>query len=101
MKKTLSAWFIFFGGFMLEIFIDHLLRIQDQNISTGGIPELIWFLIQIMLAILALWLAFVATKPLVALWKRLLVLGLQASIGFIIYVFIGLNYIVGTGIDSL
>lgn len=101
MKKIITAWVIFFGGFTLEMAVDHLLRIQDENIRTGGIPELLWFLIQIMLAIFAIWLVFIATKPLVVLWKRLVVLGLQASIGFIIYVFIGLNYIVGTGIDAL
>ena len=101
MKKTIIAWFIFFGGFALEISVDYLLRIQDENIRTGGIPELLWFIIQIILAISALWLAFLATKPLVIIWRRLLVLGLQAGIGFIIYVVIGLNYIVGTGIDSL
>lgn len=81
--------------------VDHLLRIQDGTIRTGGIPELLWFLIQMALCTIALWLAFVATKPLITLWKRLLLVGLQTCIGFVIYAFIALYYIVGTGIDSL
>ena len=101
MKITIIAWVVFFGGFSLEMAIDRWLRIQDENIRTGGIPEPLWFLIQIMLAILALWLAFMATKQIATLWKRLLVLALQAGVGFILYAYMGLNYIVGAGIDSL
>jgi len=81
--------------------IDHILRIQDGNIRTGGIPELPWFFIQIALATAALWFAFTATKLIGALWKRILVVGAQAAVGFFLYVFIGLYYVVGTGIDSL
>ena len=95
------AWAIFFGGFGAEMAIDHILRIQDGNIGTGGVPELLWFSIQIALAAAALWFAFTATKSIGALWKRILVVGAQAAVGFFLYVFIGLYYVVGTGIDSL
>ena len=101
MKKTILGWLIYFCGFAFAMALDHLLRIQDGNIRTGGIPEPLWFLIQIALGVFAIWLLFVATKPLITLWKRLLVVGLQASIGYIITVFIALYYVVGTGIDSL
>ena len=101
MKKTIIAWVVFVGGFAIEMAIDHVLRVQDGNVRTGGIPELLWFLIQIALAFSALWLAFTGTKPLIVLWKRLLVLGIQAGIAFFLYAFIGLYYVVGTGIDSL
>ena len=101
MKTTILAWLLFFGGFSIEMTIDHLLRIHDGNIRTGGIPELLWFAIQIILASIALWLAYKGTESLITMWKRLLVLGLQAGIGFMLYAFIGLYYVGGTGIDSL
>ena len=81
--------------------IDHLLRIQDGNIRTGGIPELLWSLIQIALAVVALSIAYIATKPLHVFWKRAVMVGVQAIVGFLIYVFVGLYYVVATGIDSL
>lgn len=95
------AWSIFFVGFGVEIGVDHVLRIQDGNIRTGSIPEPLWFLIQIALAAGALWLAFTATETLRIWWKRLLVVGVQAAVGFALYAFISLYYVVGTGIDSL
>lgn len=101
MKKSIIAWLVFFGGYSLEMAIDYWLRVQDNNITTSGIPEPLWFLIPITLAIFALWLVFIATKPLITPWKRLLVLALHASAGIIIYAFSSLFYIVGTGIDSL
>jgi hypothetical protein len=93
------AWIVFFGGFAMEIGIDYALRIRDGDVRTGGIPETLWFLIQIVLAAVALWLAFRATETLGSWWKRLLIVGLQAAIAFIPYAFIGINYVCGAGID--
>jgi hypothetical protein len=101
MKRAILAWTIFFGGFGAEMAIDHMLRILDGNVRTGGIPEPLWFFIQIALAAVALWLAFTATQTLGPLWRRLLAVGAQAAVGFFLYIFIGLYYVVGTGIDSL
>jgi hypothetical protein len=101
MKKTITAWIIYLGGFAIVMAIDHFLRIQDGNIRTGGIPEALWFLIQITLGVVALRLLFTATKPIITLWKRLLIVGVQAIVCYIITVFLSLYYVVGTGIDSL
>ena len=101
MRRTILAWLIFFGGFAVEMGIDHILRIQDGNVRTGGIPEPLWFLIQIVLAVAALQMAYGATKSLQVFWKRALVVGIQAVVGFFLSVFISLYYVVGTGIDSL
>jgi hypothetical protein len=101
MQQTIIAWFVFFGGFAAEMGVDHILRIQDEDIRTGGIPEPLWFLIQIVLAALALWFAYRGTAPFRVFWKRALVVSVQATIGFFLYVWVGLYYVVGTGIDSL
>lgn len=100
-RLTIRAWIVFFGGFGLEIAADRALRMQDGYVRTGGIPELLWFFLQIVLAIAALSLAYVATKPLRRPWLRLLALSIQAALGFLLYAAISLYYVVGTGIDSL
>jgi hypothetical protein len=101
MQQTILAWLIFFGGLAAEMAVDHVLRIQDGNIRTGGIPEPLWFLIQILLAIVSLWLAYRATNSIHLFWKRVLAVGAQAVVAFFISVWALLYYVVGTGIDSL
>jgi len=101
MKRTILAWIIFFCGFAVEMAADHMLRIQDGDVQTGGIPEPLWFVIQLALSMVALWLAFTATQTVATPWKRALLLSAQAAAGFLLYAFIGLYYVVGTGIDSL
>lgn len=79
--------------------VDHTMRIQDGNMRTGGIYEPLWFLIQILLGLVALWLIATATKPLQHWWKSLLIVGVQGAIGFGLYIIIGINYVCRTGID--
>jgi hypothetical protein len=99
MKRTVLAWVLFIGGLGLELAIDYLLRIYDGDIKTGGIPELLLFLITIALASIAVWLAFTATKPLGSRWKRLVVVAPQAVVGYVVYAFIAIYYVCSTGID--
>lgn len=100
-KLTIIAWLVFFAGLGVEMLVDYLLRSQDGNIRTGGIPETLWFLMQIFLGAVSVWLAFLGTSSLVRLWKRLLVLAVELLVGFAVYIFMVLFYVVGMGIDSL
>ena len=99
MKKTFLAWVVFFTGFLLEMLVDYLMRSRNGDIRTEGLSPTIWFLIQILLAAIALSLAFSATKPLQKWWKRVLVVLVQGTVAFGVYLYMGLSYICGTGID--
>ena len=99
MKKTFLAWVVFFTGILLGMLVDYLMRSRDGDIQTDGLSPTIWSLIQIVLAVIALNLAFSATKPLQKWWKRVLVVLVQGTVAFGVYLYMGLSYICGTGID--
>lgn len=101
MKFTLIAWFVFFGGLSVEMAIDHLLRRQDGIMNAGGIPEALWFLIHIALAIISMWLLFKGTISLKSIWMRLFAVFAQVAVAFVMYMFVLIYYAGGTGIDSL
>ena len=101
MKKSIIAWLVFFGGFGFMLLVDYFLRIQDGNIKSGGIPELLFFTTIIALSLLAIWQLYMASIAIKSLWKQLLVLGVQVGIAFILYAFLSLFYVVGVGIDSM
>ncbi len=98
---TIVAWVLFFGGFGIEASIDHCLRMRDGNVTTGGIPEPLWFGMQILLGITSAWLAWIATETLRTTWRRAALVSVQLIVGFLIYAALGLAYVVGSGIDSL
>jgi hypothetical protein len=101
MLRTLTAWLVFLGGFGVEVGVDRFLRMRDGDVTTGGIPEPLWFAIPILLAVAAAFLAWQGTRPLHAVWKRLAVVSVQLVVGFVIYAAGCLWYVVGSGIDSL
>jgi hypothetical protein len=101
MLRTLLAWIFFFGGFAIEAAVDRFLRMRDGDVTTGGIPEPLWFAIPLVLAVVSTLLAWQATRPVHAVWQRLAVVSLQLVVGFVIYATACLWYVVGTGIDSL
>jgi hypothetical protein len=61
----------------------------------------LWFGIQIALAIVAVVFAWRGTMALKAWPIRILMIIFQVLVGLAVYFFVGLNYIVGSGIDSL
>jgi len=101
MKKTLLAWIVFLGCMGVEMAIDYTLRIRDGNVQTGGIPEPLWFILQLSFSAVSLRLAYAGTLPMGVLWKRILAVAAQAATGLFLYGFIGLYYVVSSGIDSL
>ena len=100
-RYTITAWLLFFGGFGVEVGIDHFLRTREGRISAGGLPELVWFGIPILLGAASAWLAWRATQSLRSTWRRAAIVSGQLVVGFIIYSAACLGYVVQSGIDSL
>ena len=98
-KHILRAWLIFFGGLSIEIAAHYSIRIKT-NIEIIEYEPL-WFIIQIALATIASYFLAKGTFKIKPITKRLLFVGLQLSIGFILYLAILLWYVTGTGLDSL
>jgi len=98
---VIKAWFIFVGGVAVTIAVDYFLRMQDGNIRTGGIPHEVMASIHIVLAAISLWMLIRATKALSKSWKRVFLLCLQVAIGFALYAFSLLFYVIESGIDSV
>lgn len=90
---------MFFCGLTIEIFLHYILRIRT-NIETTNYEPL-WFVIHILLAIIAAYLLIKGTVEVTPLFKRLLSILIQLSFGYILYLAILLWYVIGTGLDSL
>jgi hypothetical protein len=97
----LSGWVLFFGSFGALIACDYRLRMRDGEISDGGIPEMLWFAVQWILAGGATWLVWRGTRERKRRWVSVAELAAHAVVGFLFYLWIGLWYVTGTGIDSL
>lgn len=97
----LFGWMLFFGGFGALIACDYGLRMRDGQIKDGGLPEMLWFAVQWILAAVAAWLVWRGTRNWKRRWVGFAELAVHIAAGFLLYVWIGLSYVLGTGIDSL
>ncbi len=101
-KQTIAAWLIFLGGLGVDFGVDHYLRMQDGDVTTGGMPEILSFgILPITLAAASTYLAWRATRALQPLWKRYAVVSVQRLVGFFISTAGSLVYVGCGGIDSL
>jgi hypothetical protein len=57
MRRTLAAWLIFFGGLGALIGVDWYLRMRDGEIRTGGFPEPLLVVAQLLLVLGCAWIA--------------------------------------------
>ena len=101
MRKAILGWLLFFGGAGIEFLIDYILRMRDANIRTGGFPEPLLFLLQAMLVLVSIFLLYQGVRSRPSLWQRVAIVSCQVAIGFVVYCFLALWYVTGTGIDSL
>jgi hypothetical protein len=95
------GWVLFFGGYGALIACDYRLRMRDGEISGGGVPEMLWFAVQWVLAAGAAWLVWCGARQWKRRWVSIGELSAHAGAGFLVYLWIGLWYVTGTGIDSL
>lgn len=74
---------------------------RDGNVTSGGIPEPLWFGIHIFLGAVSAWLAWSATQSFYATWRRVAVVSVELAVMFFIYMARCLAYVIQTGIDTL
>ncbi len=98
--RYLLPGFVFAVGWIIEAVTDHWLRMADGDIHTGGFERQAWFGLHIGLAAVAIVVALWAYRSL-PVWLRVLLIVVQLTVGFPIYVLACIGYGVGTGIDTL
>jgi hypothetical protein len=101
MIRTTIAWIVFLGGFGIELQIDLLMRYRDGDVTTGGLPELAWYGVPILLGVVATILAWQGTRPLRRLWGRIAVVVGEFIVGLGIYILGCIWYVITNGIDTL
>ena len=98
-KQITLAWLIFFGALFVEIFAHYAIRIYTQIEIREYEPH--WFLVQILLALLAGTYLIKATKNIKPIFRKVIIIGLNIFFGYVLYLAILLWYVIGTGLDSL
>ena len=103
MKYTVSAWLVFIFGLIIIGSCDYYVRWRDGWLGKGGLPtpDVVWFGVPIVLGIIAVALLWYATGIIERSWVRIVIVAVQALIGFAIYIAACLWYVIGTGVDSL
>ena len=101
---TVIAWLVFFGGFALicaiEYTMRHVLGLAGLK-SPNEMAEVVWFASPGLLAAGSLYLLWLSTGGIAQNWIRLLLVVFQGVIGFVLYAYCCLIYVVYSGIDSL
>lgn len=103
MKYTALAWLQFLLGLAVLGSCDYYVRRRDGWIGRTGTPtpDLVWFGVPVVLAIVGIALLWRATDHLRNVWGRLAVVVAHVALGFVIYLAACLWYVLSTGIDSL
>ena len=100
-RLTIIAWSIFFFGLGIELSVDYTLRMRDGDMHTGGFSPTIYYGVQTVLFLSAL---FIGVRGVSKFKKHIIqafVLSVQIAFGFILYILILFTYVLGAGIDSL
>jgi len=100
-RLTIIAWSLFFVGLVIELSVDYALRMRDGNMHTGGFSSNIYYGIQAVLFLSALFLGVRGASNFKKRIIQFLVVSIQIAIGFILYIWILFSYVLGAGIDSL
>jgi hypothetical protein len=96
--KVILAWLVWLGGVGALIGVDYFLRLSDGDIKTGGIPDLLGGVLLILLGGTSLWILYHGLRN-VPIWKRFILMGIQALAGYLLGAAMGINYVCRAGID--
>lgn len=103
MKYAALAWLQFLLGLAVLASFDYYVRRRDGWLGEYGTPtpDVVWFGVPAVLAVVGIALLWRATSRLRRGWVRLAVVAAQIVLGFVIYSAACLWYVIGTGVDSL
>ncbi len=93
-----ASWLLFGSGLALLGWIDWTMRMRDGHMHDGGIPEPLQHAVVIALGVIASASTFRGTSG----WRieaRLVLVAMQAFVGFWVYAFAAIAYVCSTGID--
>lgn len=99
-RSTLYAWLFFFAPFFTVTGLDYGLRLADGDIRTGGLDDTFTLLALLPFAAFACLLLLWASKGLTGWFRRVVFVGLQLALAFVVTQLVALAYVVGLGIDS-
>lgn len=90
---------LFTLGLLILIVIDYSIRQYTSNLYSLGLPELVWFLFQILFSIASIVL-FLRNTKFIPIKSKLMVGSMLIVSGIIIYILIIYGYVIGTQIDG-
>ncbi len=90
---------LFALGLFILIVIDYSIRQYTGSLYSLGLPELVWFLFQILFAIASIVL-FLRNIRFIPIKSKLVVGSMLIVSGIIIYTLIIYGYVIGTQIDG-
>lgn len=100
-SSTAYAWGIYAGILLLELVADYMIRTTGDNFYVSGIPEPMWFLLQILAATIGGWFILNGAKYLNTIRLKVAHVVINFIAGIIFYSLIVYSYVLGLGIDSL
>lgn len=103
MKYAAIAWLQFLLGLVVLASYDYYVRWRDGWLGHTGTPtpDVVWFGVPLLLAIVGVILLWRATAHLRHGWVRYAAVVVQVALGFVVYVAACLWYVIGTGVDSM
>jgi predicted membrane channel-forming protein YqfA (hemolysin III family) len=81
--------------------IDYTLRTRTGDITTGGMPELVWFGLPLILAAISVLIIWRGASKWKRRWIGVTEVVAHVIVGVLVYLYGGLFYVLKTGIDSL
>jgi hypothetical protein len=102
-KYALLAWLQFLIGLAVLGVVDYGIRWRDGWLATTGMPtpDAVWFGVPLLLGLIGVALLWYSTAGIKRLWIRAAIVGVQALLGFCLYMAACLWYVIETGVDSL
>ena len=100
-SSIVYAWAIYIGIIFIELLVDYLLRTANDDFYSGGVPESIWFLPQILAAVIGAYFIIYGVKYLKNIRHKIVHVVINGIVGVLFYTLIVYSYVLGLGIDSL
>ena len=99
--NILYAWIGYIGIILTEFLVDYTLRIKSEDFYSNGMPEVIWFSIQLLAALAGGYFILTGVKHFEKLQNKIFYIVCNMAAGLMFYFLAVYSYVLGLGIDSL